>query len=73
MLKLTHALVDYGTISHPVKRRVRDIVVPALGRSPVIQRRAARRLSQVYVGYPPDPLARPAAAAGAARPRAAHA
>src|SRR5262249_57824384 len=39
---LTHALVHYGTMTHPVKRRVRDVVVPALGRSPVIQRRAAR-------------------------------
>jgi 2-polyprenyl-6-methoxyphenol hydroxylase-like FAD-dependent oxidoreductase len=52
VLRLTHALVRYGTISHPVKRRVRDVVVPALGRSAVIQRRAARRISQVYVSYP---------------------
>jgi 2-polyprenyl-6-methoxyphenol hydroxylase-like FAD-dependent oxidoreductase len=58
VLKLTHALVHYGSLSHPVKRRVRDIVVPALGRSPVIQRRAARRLSQIYVSYPPGSLAR---------------
>ena len=58
VLTLTHALVRYGTMSQPVKRRVRDIVAPALGRSPVIQRRAARRISQVYVTYPPGPLAR---------------
>jgi len=58
VLTLTHALVRYGTMSHPVKRRIRDFVVPALGRSPAIQRRAARRLSQVYVAYPPGPLAR---------------
>jgi hypothetical protein len=32
--------------------------VPALGRSTVIQRRVARRISQVYVAYPPGPLAR---------------
>ena len=32
VLKLTHTLVRYGTMSHPVKRRVRDIVVPALAR-----------------------------------------
>ena len=50
---LTHALVRYGTMSHPVKRRVRDVVVPVLGRSAAIQRRAARRISQVYVSYPP--------------------
>jgi 2-polyprenyl-6-methoxyphenol hydroxylase-like FAD-dependent oxidoreductase len=67
VLKLTHALVHYGTMSHPVKRRVRDIVVPALGRSPVIQRRAARRLSHVYVSYPPGPLARRDRGRGAPR------
>jgi len=49
---LTHALVHYGTMTHPIKRRVRDVVVPALGRSAAIQRRAARRISQVYVSYP---------------------
>ena len=59
VLRLTHALVHYGSMSNPVKRRVRDIVVPALGRSPTIQRRAARRISQVYVTYPPGPLTVP--------------
>jgi 2-polyprenyl-6-methoxyphenol hydroxylase-like FAD-dependent oxidoreductase len=59
VLKLTHTLVRYGTISHPVKRRVRNIAVPALGRNPLIQRRAVTRLSHVYVTYPPGPLARP--------------
>jgi FAD binding domain len=58
VLRLTHALVHYGNMSDPVKRRVRDIVVPALGRSPAIQRRAARRISQVHVAYPPGPMAR---------------
>ena len=58
VLKLTHGLVHYGSMSHPVKRRVRDIVGLALGRSPVIQRRGALRISQVYVCYPPGPLAR---------------
>jgi 2-polyprenyl-6-methoxyphenol hydroxylase-like FAD-dependent oxidoreductase len=58
VLKLTHGLVHYGSMSHPVKRRVRDVVVPALGRSPAIQRRGARRISQIYVSYPPGPLAR---------------
>jgi 4,5-epoxidase len=55
VLELTHVLIRYGTMSHPVKRRVRDIVVPALARTPVIQRRAARRISQIYVSYPPGP------------------
>ncbi len=58
VLKLTHTLVRYGTISHPVKRRVRDVVIPALGRSTLVQRRAVGRLSHVRVAYPPGPLAR---------------
>ena len=58
VLRLTHALVHYGTLTQPVRRRARDAVVPALGLSPVIQRRAARRMSQVYVSYPPGPLVR---------------
>ena len=59
VLRLTHALVHYGTLSDPVRRRVRDMVVPALGRTPLIQRRAARRMSQIYASYPPGPLVRP--------------
>jgi len=68
VLKLTHALVHYGSMSHPIKRRVRDIVVPALGRSTAIQRRVASRISQIYVAYPPGPLARPDRARGGPRP-----
>jgi 2-polyprenyl-6-methoxyphenol hydroxylase-like FAD-dependent oxidoreductase len=68
VLKLTHTLVRYGTISHPVKRRVRDVVVTALGRNPLIQRRAIGRLSHVSVGYPPGPLARPDGGRGRPRP-----
>jgi 2-polyprenyl-6-methoxyphenol hydroxylase-like FAD-dependent oxidoreductase len=67
VLRLSHALVHYGTLSHPVRRRVRDVVVPALGRNPVIQRRAARRMSQVYVSYPPGPLVRQGRDRGAPR------
>ena len=59
VLKLTHALVHYSSMSHPIKRAIRDIVVPALGRTTVLQRRAARRLSQIYVAYPPGPLTGP--------------
>jgi len=68
VLRLTHALVHYGTLSHPVRRRIRDVAVPALGRSPMIQRRAARRMSQVYVSYPPGPLVRQCRDRGAPRP-----
>ena len=58
VLELTHILIRYGTMSHPVKRAARDIVVPALARAAIVQRRAARRISQVYVTYPPGPLVR---------------
>src|SRR5262249_42651729 len=71
VLKLTHTLVRYGTISHPVKRRVRDVVVPALGRNPLIQRRAVSRLSHVYVAYPPDPWPAPMAAGAGPGPASA--
>ena len=67
VLELTHVLIRYGTMSHPVKRRVRDIVVPALGRTPMIQRRAARRISQIYVSYPPGPEPRQDGGRGAPR------
>jgi 2-polyprenyl-6-methoxyphenol hydroxylase-like FAD-dependent oxidoreductase len=70
VVRLTHALVHYGTMSHPVKRRIRDVVVPALGRSAAIQRRAARRISQVYVGYPPGPLTGPGRPGGPRGPGA---
>ena len=59
VLGLTHALVRYGTITHPVQRRVRDLVVPAVARPAVVQRRVARRLTHIYVSYPPGPLTRP--------------
>ena len=68
VLKLTHTLVRYGTMSHPVKRRVRDVVIPALGRSTLIQRRAVGRLSHVRVAYPPGPLARKDRGPGGPRP-----
>jgi 2-polyprenyl-6-methoxyphenol hydroxylase-like FAD-dependent oxidoreductase len=68
VLKLTHALVHYGSMSHPIKRRIRDIVVPALGRTAVIQRRTARRLSHIYVTYPQGPLTRPDDSRGGPKP-----
>jgi len=59
VLKLTHTLVRYGTMTHPVKRRIRDIAVPALARSTAIQERAARRITHVGIAYPAGPLTRP--------------
>ena len=55
VLRFTHGLVHYSTLSHPAKRMARDLVAPALARSAAIQRRAARRISQIYVRYPSGP------------------
>ena len=68
VLRLTHTLVRYGTVSNPVKRRIRNVAVPALGRNPLIQRRAVTRLSHVYVTYPPGPLVRPGWGRGRPQP-----
>jgi 2-polyprenyl-6-methoxyphenol hydroxylase-like FAD-dependent oxidoreductase len=51
VLSLTHALVRVGTLENGFKRALRDTVLPLVCRSPVIQSRAARRLSQVGVDY----------------------
>ena len=58
VLKLTHTLVRYGTMSNPVKRRIRDIAIPGLARSSAIQAHAARRLTHVGIAYPAGALTR---------------
>jgi 2-polyprenyl-6-methoxyphenol hydroxylase-like FAD-dependent oxidoreductase len=68
VLKLTHTLVRYGTMSHPVQRRIRDIAVPVLARSTAIQKRAAQRLTHVGIVYPAGPLTRPDSRRGDPRP-----
>ena len=68
VLKLTHTLVRYGTMTHPVKRRIRDIAVPALARSTAIQERAARRITHVGIAYPAGPLTRPDSRRSGPRP-----
>jgi 2-polyprenyl-6-methoxyphenol hydroxylase-like FAD-dependent oxidoreductase len=51
VLEWTHNLVRLGTVTHPVKRAVRDTVVPLASRLPVVQRQAVRRMSQQHVEY----------------------
>lgn len=46
-------------MNHPVKRALRDTLVPAITRLPAVQRRATRRLSQISVAYPSSPLNQP--------------
>jgi hypothetical protein len=55
-LGFTNKLFQWSTMRHPVKRAVRDVLVPAATHLPAVQRRAARRLSQVSVSYPASPL-----------------
>ena len=58
-LGFTNKLFQWSTMRHPVKRAVRDVLVPAATHLPAVQRRAARRLSQVSVSYPASPLVQP--------------
>jgi 2-polyprenyl-6-methoxyphenol hydroxylase-like FAD-dependent oxidoreductase len=55
-LGFTNKIFQWSTMQHPVKRAVRDALVPAATHLPAVQRRAARRLSQVSVSYPASPL-----------------
>src|SRR5262245_34475346 len=55
-LGFTNKIFQWSTMQHPVKRAVRDALVPAATALPTVQRRAARRLSQVSVSYPASPL-----------------
>lgn len=58
VLSLTHAIVRVGTLQSGFKCVLRDTVMPLATRSTVIQRRAARRLSQIGVDYRGSRLAR---------------
>ncbi|HEX6350730.1 MAG TPA: FAD-dependent monooxygenase [Candidatus Dormibacteraeota bacterium] len=62
VLKLTDGIVAMARITNPVKRLLRDTVVPIASRLPVIQRRATRRTGQLHVSYRSGPLAVGAAA-----------
>ena len=68
VLGLTHTLVRFGTMTHPVPRALRDAIVPAAFRVGPIRRRAVRRWTQVNVGYPASSLTRPDRGRGRPRP-----
>ena len=59
VLGLSDAIVRWHHMNHPVKRALRDALVPAVTRLPAVQRRATRRLSQISVAYPSSPLNQP--------------
>jgi 2-polyprenyl-6-methoxyphenol hydroxylase-like FAD-dependent oxidoreductase len=58
VLGLTDKIVRLSTMRNPVKRAVRDTLLPSVTRLPAVQSRAARRLSQVSVAYPSSSLIR---------------
>jgi 2-polyprenyl-6-methoxyphenol hydroxylase-like FAD-dependent oxidoreductase len=68
VLGLTHALVRFGTVTHPVQRALRDAIVPAAARIGPIHRRAVRRWTQVHVSYPASSLTWPDRGRGRPRP-----
>jgi 2-polyprenyl-6-methoxyphenol hydroxylase-like FAD-dependent oxidoreductase len=59
VLALTDKIVGLLTMRSRAKRAVRDTVLPVASRMPMIQRRGARKLSQLSVAYPPSPLVQP--------------
>jgi 2-polyprenyl-6-methoxyphenol hydroxylase-like FAD-dependent oxidoreductase len=59
VLGFTDKVMRLVTMRHPVKRVVRDTLLPAATSLPPVQKRAARRLSQVSVGYLSSPLIQP--------------
>jgi len=68
VLGLTHTLVRLGTMTHPVRRALRDAIVPAAFRIGPVHRRAVRRWTQVNVSYPASSLTRPGRGHGGFRP-----
>jgi 4,5-epoxidase len=58
VISLTDRMVALMTMRQPLKRAVRDAVLPTATRLAVVQRRASRRLSQTAATYAPGPLVR---------------
>jgi len=59
VLGFTDRIIRWSTMRHPLKRAVRDTLLPTVTALPMVQNRAARRMSQVSVAYPSSPLIRP--------------
>ena len=59
VLELTDKIVGLLTMRSRAKRAVRDTVIPVVSRVPVVQRRGARKLSQLSVACPRSPLVQP--------------
>jgi 2-polyprenyl-6-methoxyphenol hydroxylase-like FAD-dependent oxidoreductase len=59
VLAMTHALVKLGTMTHPVRRALRNTIVPIAGSLAPIQRRAVRRIGHIHVAHPSSSLTCP--------------
>jgi 2-polyprenyl-6-methoxyphenol hydroxylase-like FAD-dependent oxidoreductase len=68
VLGLTHTLVRFSSMTHPVQRALRDTIVPAAFRIGPIHQRAVRRWTQVNVGYPASSLTRSGRGHGQPKP-----
>jgi len=58
VLGFTDRPAGWATMRHPVKRALRDAVIPAVTALPIVQNRAARRLSRMSVACRQGPLTR---------------
>jgi 2-polyprenyl-6-methoxyphenol hydroxylase-like FAD-dependent oxidoreductase len=56
VLKWTHALVQISRMRQPLKRALRDTLVPIISRIPPVHERLVRRLSQQHIAYPSSRL-----------------
>jgi len=59
VLELTDKIVGLLTMRSRAKRAVRDSVIPIASRMPMVQRRGARKLSQLSLAYPSSLLVQP--------------
>jgi 2-polyprenyl-6-methoxyphenol hydroxylase-like FAD-dependent oxidoreductase len=68
VLGFTDKIIRLATMRHPIKRALRDTLLPAATRLPLVQKGAARQLSQVSVGYSSSLLIQPDGARRGPRP-----
>jgi hypothetical protein len=59
VMRLSDRIFRWSKVRNPVKRAVRNAVVPTLTGLPTVKRHAARQVSQVSITYPAGPLVRP--------------
>lgn len=68
VLRWTHALVQLSRIRQPLKRALRDSLVPIVSRIPQVHARLVRRLSQQHIAYSSSRLTRHEGGLGRVRP-----